>query len=130
MSFQLFGRLPNLPGVLQRQPPSVFYAYDTYVKELEATLQSSYAMARRNLEISKVHNKRQYDQYVHVPKLEIGEKVLVKDESFRRGRSKKLEAPYVGPYEIIGIERPNLLLRTKLAKVLKIHANRAKLFFV
>ena len=43
----------------------------------------------------------------------IGEHVLVKDESVRRGRSKKLEAPYVGPYEIVGIEGPNLLLRTR-----------------
>ena len=92
-------------------------------------LQSSYAMARRNLEIPKVHNKRQYDQYVHVPKFEISEKVLVKDESVRRGRSKKLEAPYVGPYEIVGIEGPNLILRKKRSKVLKIHANRVKLFF-
>jgi hypothetical protein len=125
----LFGWLPNLPGVLQRQPPSFFYAYDTYVKELEAKLQSSCAMARRNVEISKVHNKQQYPQYVHVPKFEIGEKALVKDESVRRGRSKKLGASYVGPYGIIGIEGPNLLLRTKRAKVLKIHANRAKLFF-
>jgi len=34
MPFQLLlGMLPNLPGVLQRQPPSAFYAYDTYVKE-------------------------------------------------------------------------------------------------
>ena len=92
-------------------------------------LQSSYAMGRRNLEISKVHNKRQYDQYVHEPKFEIGKRFLVKDESVRRGRSKKLEAPYVGPYEIVGIEGPNLLLRTKRSKVLKIHANRAKPFF-
>jgi hypothetical protein len=130
MPFQLlFGRLPNLPGVLQRQPPSAFYAYDTYVKELESMLQSSYAMARRNLETSKVNNKRQYDQYVHVPKFEIGEQVLVKDESVRRGRSKKLEAAYVGPYLIVGIEGPNLILQTKRSKILKIHANRAKLYF-
>jgi hypothetical protein len=54
---------------------------------------------------------------------------LVKDESVRRGRSKKLEAPYIGPHEIIGIEEPNLILRTKRSKKLKIHANRAKLFF-
>ena len=114
MPFQfMLGRLPNLPGVLQRQHPSVFYAHDIYVKELEAMLQSSYAMARRNLEISKVHNKRRYDQYVHVPKFEIGEQVLVKDESVRRERSKKLEAPYVRRYEIVGIEGPNLLLRKK-----------------
>jgi len=99
----LFGRLPNLPGVLQRQPPSAFCAYDTYVKELEAMLQSSYAMAHQNLEMSKTYNKQHYDQYVHVPNFKIGEQVLVRDESVRRGRSKKLEAPYVGPYEIVGI---------------------------
>jgi len=68
----LFGQLPNLPGVLQRQPPISFYAYDMYVKELEAMLQSSYAMACKNLETSKVDNKCQCDCYIHVPKFEIG----------------------------------------------------------
>jgi hypothetical protein len=81
-----------------------FIAYDTYLKELEAMLQSSYAMARKNLETAKLDNERHYDRYVHVPHFQIRDQVLVKDESVRRGRSKKLEAPYVGPYEIIGIE--------------------------
>jgi hypothetical protein len=84
-----------------------------YVKELEAMLQTSYAMAHRNLEISKVHNKGRYDQYVQVPKFEIGEKVFVKDKSVPKERSKNLEVPYVGRHEIVGIEGPNLLLRTK-----------------
>jgi hypothetical protein len=110
MPFQLFGQLPNLPGVLQRQSPIAFYAYDTYVKELEAMLQSSYAMAPQNLEISKAYNKQHYDQYMHARKFKIGEQVLVKDKSVHRGRSKKLEAPYIGPYEIVGIEGTNLLL--------------------
>jgi hypothetical protein len=92
-------------------------------------LQSSYAMARRNLETQKVHNKRQYDQYVHVPKFETGEQVLAKDESVRRSRSKKLNAAYFGPYLIVGIEGPNLILQTKRSKILKIHANRTKLLF-
>jgi transposase InsO family protein len=75
MSFKLlFGQLPNLPGVLQRQPPIAFYAYDMCIKELEAMLQSSYAMARKNLETSKVDNKCQYDCCIHVPKFEIGNK--------------------------------------------------------
>jgi len=52
-------------------------------------------------------------------------KFLVKNECVRRGRSRKLEAPYVGPYEIVGIEGPNLLLRTTRSKTLKIHAKRA-----
>jgi len=34
-----------------------------------------------------------------------------------------------GTYEIVGNEGPNLLLRTRRSKTLKIHANRAKLFF-
>jgi hypothetical protein len=106
-----------------------FYVYDTYVKELEARLQSSYAMARQNLESSNVQNKRHYDQYVYVPKFKIGQQILVKDESVRRGRSKKLEAPYVGPCEILKIEGRNLLLRMKRSKTMKIHANRAKPFF-
>jgi hypothetical protein len=125
----LFGSLPNLPGVLQSQHPSVFYTYDRYVKELEARLQCSYRMAHRNLEPAKAANKRHYDQHVYVHKFNIGERVLVKDESVSRGRSKKLQAPYVGPYEIIGIQGPNLLLRTRGSKTLRIHANRAKLFF-
>ena len=66
---------------------------------------------------------------MHVPRFKIGQQVLVKDESVRIGRSKKLEAPYVGPYEIVKIEGPNLLLRTKRSKTMKIHANRAKPFF-
>ena len=73
-----------------------------YVKELQAMLQSSYAMAHKNL-ISNVYNKRQYDQYVRVSTFQIGEQILVKDESVRRARSKKLESPYAGPYEIVGI---------------------------
>lgn len=130
MPFQLlFGRLPNLPGVLQKEPMSEYYAYDSYVKELEARLRSSYAMARRNLETAKLDNKRNYDKRTFVPKFEVGSKVLVQDESVRRGRSKKLEAAYVGPYEIIRIEEPNLVLRTRKNKEMKIHANRAKLFF-
>jgi len=76
-------------------------------------LQSSYAMAHQNLEMSKAYIKQHYDLYVHVTKFKIGEQVLVKDESVRRGRSKKLEAPYVGPCEIVEIEGPNLLLRTR-----------------
>jgi len=67
-------------------------------------LQSNYAMARKNLELSKVYNKWQYDRNVHVPKFDIGEQVLVKDEIFRRERSKELETSYVGTYETVGIE--------------------------
>jgi hypothetical protein len=44
MTFQLlFGRLPNLSGIVQREPKSTYRTYDNSVKELEARMQSSYA---------------------------------------------------------------------------------------
>jgi transposase InsO family protein len=129
MPFQLsYGRLPNLPGYLQKELTNVYYAYDNYAKELESRLQSSYAVARRNLETAKL-NKKNYDRHTRVPKFEIGNSVLVQDESVRRGRSKKLEAAYIGPYHIIKKEGPNILLRTKKSKEMEVQANRVKLLF-
>jgi hypothetical protein len=121
--------LPNLPGVLQKEHVSEYYAYDTYVRELGARLRGSYAMACKNLETAKLENKNNYDRKVFVLKFEVGTKVLVKDESVR-GRSKKLAAAYVGPYEITRTEGPNLVPHTRRGKYMKIHANRAKILFM
>jgi hypothetical protein len=44
-----------------------------YVKELEAMLQSSYAMARKNLETAKMENNRHYDRHVHVHQFNVGD---------------------------------------------------------
>jgi hypothetical protein len=63
---------------------SEYYAYDSYVKELEARLRSSYGMAGKNLETAKLENKNNDDRKVFVPKFEVGIKVLVKNESVRR----------------------------------------------
>ena len=32
----LFGRKPNIPGILQKETPEIQYTYDNYVKELQA----------------------------------------------------------------------------------------------
>jgi len=36
----LFGRKPNIPGLLQRDPPDTQYTYDNHVKELQSRIQS------------------------------------------------------------------------------------------
>jgi len=33
----LFGRKPNIPSMLQKDPPATQYTYDNYVKELVTT---------------------------------------------------------------------------------------------
>ena len=92
-------------------------------------LQSSYAITRKNLEKAKMHNKLHFDRHVHVPQFKVGNQVLGEGRKYQARKIKKLEARYVGPYAVIGIEEPNLLVRTKRSEVLNIHANRVKHFF-
>jgi len=62
-----FVRKPNIPGILQKETPEIQYTYDNYVKELQASLQSSYEIARSNLQAKKEKSKEYYDSTVNVP---------------------------------------------------------------
>ena len=60
--------------------------------------------------------------------VKIGDKVLLYDETLRRGRSKKLESLWTGPYTIIEkISEVNYMIK-KGRRTLKVHANRLKQF--
>jgi hypothetical protein len=107
----LFGRKPNIPGLLQREPPETEYTYGNYVKELQSRLQSSYQTARVNLELQKELSKEYHDRNVNTPLFTIGDKVLLHDERIRQGRSAKLSPPYIGPYVIIGVDGVNITLK-------------------
>jgi hypothetical protein len=61
--------------MLQREPTETLYTYDNYVKELQSRLQSSYQMARINLERQKERNK-EYHKNINTPLFATGNKVL------------------------------------------------------
>jgi hypothetical protein len=94
----MFGRKPNIPGILQKESPDVQYTYDNYVKELQCRLQSSYEIAKNNIKAKKERSKEYYDKNVNVLLFSAGDKVLLHDEKVIRGRSLKLSPPWVGPY--------------------------------
>ncbi|PNF14896.1 hypothetical protein B7P43_G05140 [Cryptotermes secundus] len=125
----LFGRKPNVPGILQKEPPEVLYTYDNYVKELQSRLQSSYDLAKNNLIAKKERSKEYHDKNVNVPLFTVGDKVLLHDEKVRRGRSLKLSPPWIGPYEVTEVEDVNVTLKLPRNRTLKVHANRLKPFF-
>ena len=125
----LFGRKPNIPGILQREPPDTQYTYDDYVKELQSRLQSSYQMARYNLNQRKERSKEYHGRSMNTPLFAIGDKVLLHDEKVRQGRSAKLSPPWIGPYEIIDVDGVNISLKLPRNRTLKVHANRLKPFF-
>jgi hypothetical protein len=125
----MFGRKPNIPGLLQKEPPETQYAYESYVRELQSRLQSSYQTAKVNLESQKERSKNYHDRNINTPLFTIGDKVLLHDEKVRRGRSAKLSPPFIGPYEILDIDDVNISLKLPKNRTLKVHANRLKPFF-
>jgi hypothetical protein len=92
----MFGTKPNIPGVLQKEPPETEYAYN-YIKELQSRLQTSYQTARVNLESRKESSKEYHDRNANTPLFTIG---VLHDEKIRRGISAKLSPPFIGTYEI------------------------------
>jgi len=121
----LFGRKPNIPGILQKEPVEMGYNYDSYVQELQSRLQSCYEVARSTLKAKKERSKEYYDKNTNVPLFAIGE-VLLHDEKVRRGRSAKSSPPFIGPYEIIAVKDVNVTLRLPRNKTLRVHCSRLK----
>jgi hypothetical protein len=66
-------------------------------------LQTAHDIARQQLINAKEKSKKYFDKNSEEFKLNIGDRVLLYDESVRRGRSRKLSTQWIGPYEIIGV---------------------------
>ena len=122
----LFGHPSNLPSALKNNP-SPQYNYDDYVSELKSRLQSARRVARDNLIASKGRSKDYFDKKMELMKLSVGDKVLLFDETVRRGRSRKLSSQWIGPYEVVEVNRVNATIR-KGRKLMKVHLNRLKHF--
>jgi hypothetical protein len=66
--------------------PSIQYNYD-YLTELKGRLQTAHEVARQKLILCKEKSKAQYDKGTEPFRLDVGQQVLLYDETVRRGRS-------------------------------------------
>jgi hypothetical protein len=123
----VYGFKANMPSVLQENP-SVQYNYDDFVTELKGRLQTAHGVARENLINSKMKSKEQYDKHSISPSVRVGDKVLLYDETVRRGRSRKLSSQWLGPYEVISMDKVNAVIK-KGRNSQKVHLNRLKTFY-
>lgn len=126
----IFGRKANLPGILQKPPPEPNYnEYEDFVEELTHRLQETQQLARKTLIKAKEKEKKTFDKQENDISFKPGDMVLLRDESIRRGRSRKLSPPFIGPYVIEGISGVNCKLRiNKRGKTMTVHKNRLKLY--
>ena len=96
--------------------------------ELRGRLQSAHESARQKLISSKEKSNEYYDKGSELFEFQIGQRVLLFDETVRRGRSKKLSPQYVGPYEVLAVEGVNVTIR-KGRTTQKVHVNRIRPFY-
>ena len=78
--------------------------------------------------MSKGKSKNHYDETARPLKLQVGDKVLLFDETVRRGRSRKLSTQWIGPYTITETDEVNVTI-AKGCKLTKVHINRLKPFY-
>ena len=81
------------------------------MSELKGRLQTAHHVAKKNLIARKVRSQDYYDKGTQVMKTEVGDKVLLYDETVRRGRSRKLSSQWTGPYEVLEVNKANVKLR-------------------
>lgn len=123
----IYGHQATLPTSLN-YPPKTNYTYDNYAMELKEKLRAAHQVAKENLKEEKIKAKTYYDKKARKNTFKTGNKVLLYDETLRRGRSKKLDALWTGPYTIIE-KKSNVNYKIKKGrKTMLVHANRIKHF--
>lgn len=123
----VFGRSAEIPTAMKREPRAGF-VYDDYAHELRERLRFAWTSARNTLIAGKEKTKTYHDKSAKSIEFRMGDKVLLRDETIRQGRSKKLTPQWIGPYEVVDkISDVNVSIR-KGKKLLKVHVNRLKHF--
>lgn len=123
----VYGRQAELSTALMK-PPAIQYNLDNYAHELKERLRVGNKVARENLNQEKQIAKNQYDKKVNNKMFKVGDKVLLYDETLRRGRSKKLESLWVGSYTIIEKTSDVNYTIKKGQQAIQVHANRVNHF--
>ena len=123
----VFGHPSSLPSALKGDP-SPQYNYGNYMSELKGSLQTANRIARDNLIESKFRSKDYYDKEIESMKIVVGDKVLLYDNFARWGRSKKLSSQWIGPYEVMELNKVNATIK-RGCRLIKVHVNRLKPFY-
>jgi len=123
----VYGHLAEIPTTLTK-PPKPTYNYEDYAQELKERIRATNQIAKENVREEKRKSKEYYDKKTTETAFRAGDKVLIFDETLRRGRSKKLDAQWKGPYIITEKKSDaNYIIKTG-RKSMTVHANRLKLF--
>jgi hypothetical protein len=117
----------TLPSTFH-ETPSPQYNYDDYVIELKSRLQTAHDVAKQKLITAKQKSKEYFDIKSKEYQLGIGDKVLLYDETVRRGRWRKVSNQWFRPYEVIEVDKVKAIVKTG-GRAQKVHINGLKHFY-
>ena len=112
--YLMFGREPNLPIDIEfgvRTPDLIATSTQNYVEKLEKRLAWAFKKAQQVNEKEKKKNKRNYDKKVRCSKLDIGDRVLVRQKAFK-GKHKVQDKWKGNTYVVVGQPAKNTTVFT------------------
>lgn len=124
------GREANLPSeiVFDNTEPEKDLSEEDYVQEIVLRLKSVFQTAKEKIMQSKEKSKSRYDMKSAEKTFKPGEFVLLHDSTVKRGRSRKLKRPWIGPYKILE-QKSNVNYAIKRGrKTCIVHSDRLKPF--
>lgn len=123
----VFGRQANLPNSFYEEPQP-YYNYENYYFELRDKMQKCNKIAKENLIHTKEKSKVFYDKNLNIFVPKLNQLVLLKNVSFQKGKSRKLQPLWTGPYKVIKLNsKVNSTILVKNKKMI-VHNNRIKAF--
>jgi hypothetical protein len=117
----VYGHSLEVPHTLSRNPQP-YYNYEDYTFELRRKMQKSSLISRENLINNKEKAKIGYDKNRNEIKIDVGDKVFIKNH-VRKG---KLSPKWLGPYEILSLEENENVLIKRGRREVRLHKNELK----
>ena len=104
-AFLMFGR--ELTSPLDMKPPTRLYTEDP-VKSMQNERQLAYEIVKDLVSKEQARQKKHHDKNLPAAvKVNVGEKVWLRDFIIKKGTSKKFHQPWKGPYEVVKIVGDN-----------------------
>lgn len=95
----------------------------------EGKLREGHEIARKTLVENKEKEKEHYDEKQNEINFQVGDRVLLRNDALRRGRSRKLSPPFQGPYLVTDVSGVNCTIQiNQKGRKLKVHKNRLRLY--
>jgi hypothetical protein len=134
--FLMFGRDPlfAIDQILDSRvhKTSEIIDYNDFKQKLVLNLRTAWTEAAKRIEIAQNKGADQYDKKLKILKIEVGDRVLLRNYAGKIGTSKKFHLPWKGIFRVIGIDGINVTIISCLspqAKPKTVHINQIKKCF-